>query len=372
MPFIDYRLNLAELSFSNGLGEIIIEDVLNEIGTFQDANLEFGFDLNEEGFLNFSLPIDHPLVTRDNFKNGAREIHLYRNDVLTWGGKLWKTEFRDWEVRFLCYGWLHDLNEKRIVGSNGIDYVTLLRDQSLIVKDLIDATQAMPNGHLGLITSGITATGVERKLVVCVEERAYVGDVINDLMAAKNGFDIEIAPDKTVNIYSPRKGVATNIAFTGENMTTFGLDEDATEIVNSAGILGPEADCAMPSLFVTEDSVSKNVYGLMEGTLDDIWTKKADDQSWREQIAEEKIRIDSAPRFQPSVSWMTELQDTTIDNVEFTELHVGDVVTVESDRGAPGGFGYFNQAFRIIGIDVAASTPGIEAVTVKLDQTVGD
>jgi len=330
MTFKDYKLDLAELSFAPGLGEVIIADVLNEIGTFQDAKLEFGFDLNGEGFLNFSLPIDHPSVTKDNFKTGAREIHLYRDDVLTWGGKLWKTEFRDWEVRFLCYGWLHDLNEKRIIGSDGSDYVVTARDQSLIVKDLIDATQAMPNGDLGLITSGITASGVERKLVVCVEERAYIGDAISDLAAAKNGFDIEITPGKTVNIYSPRKGAATTIAFTGDNMTTFGLDEDASEIVNSVGILGPEAECALPSLYVAEDPAAKIVYGLMEGTLEDIWTKKADDQTWREQIAEEKIRIDSLPRFQPTVAWQTDLQDTTVDNIEFTELNIGDVVTVES------------------------------------------
>lgn len=81
-------------------------------------------------------------------------------------------------------------------------------DQALIVKDLIDDTQALPDGNLGIDTSGLTATGRTRDYTVDLGKG--VADAIADLGAMVDGtglsFDFSIEPDMTAHIYPHGRG----------------------------------------------------------------------------------------------------------------------------------------------------------------------
>jgi hypothetical protein len=355
-----YRLDLAQLG-SSGLGTVILADFLDTIGVLGDADLVFNEVLNQDGSLEFSLPIDHNLVTTDNFAVGRRELHLYRNDVLVWGGKLWTADVQGWEVRFIGYGWEHDLG-KRVIGA---DYAVTDTDQFDIVRALVDATQV--TSSLGLTHYNLADSTITRKFVVCVEQRRTVRDAINELSAAQNGFDYAVTADKKLRMWYPRRGDATTVVFGDSNMATFRYEVDGDGVLTAVGILGPDEECGTPSLYVA-GGVDVD-YGLIEGTADD---GDILDDDLREQTAEELLRINTLPRFQPDVSIETALQEVlTAESVGFNDVRVGDTITVETTRGAAGGFGYLNMVFRVVSRRVHVKAPGFETITYGLDQTVG-
>ncbi len=357
-----YRIDLASLATVPGLGTVILSDFMDTIGVLGDADLVFDEILNQEGTLEFSLPTDHSLVTTDNFAVGKRELHVYRDNVLTWGGKLWTADVDKDEVRFIGKSWEHDFS-KRIQAA---DYAVQATDQHDIARAIVDATQATKT--LGLTHYDTDDSGVTRTFVVCVEERRTVRSVFDELSSAKNGFDWHITPDKKLRLESPRRGDATTAVFSDNNMMTFRYEVDGDGLLTAVGILGPkDPECAIPSLYVAGGIDAD--YHLLEGTADDADVLD-DDQ--REQTAEELLRINKLPRFQPDVSIETALQDVlTAESIGYTDVNVGDTVTVEVTYGAAGGFGYFNQVFRVVSKRTHAQAPGLETVTYGLDQTVG-
>jgi hypothetical protein len=368
---IDYQINLANLSTGAGLGSVILTDFLMTTGTFAESELTYTNELNGWGSLEFSLPLDHAIVTRDNFKLGAREVHLYRNGTLVWGGKLWKASVSEWEVRFLCYGWGFDL-ERRILTA---DYAQNSKDQFGIVRDLIGetspGTQSLTNGDLGIRfwSNSEVSSAPARRFVVCYDERRTVADALNELAAPRNGFDWEISPDKIMTLYSPQKGSTTTVAAVGaDNIDDFSYEEDATEMLTDVGAVGPSDQCAIPDLYVTYDGTARTTYGRLEGTADDA--TDIEDKDRREKMADRMLQASKEPLFQPSISFSTDLQAVADDAVGFNELALGDTMTVETTRGQVGGYGYVNKGFRVINRQVTVSIPGVEHVQYGLDAVV--
>lgn len=357
-----YRLALAERG-----GNVILDDVLSRTGVPRNARLVFRDELNGAGSIEFSLPTDHTDVTQDNFEIGNRELYLYRNGSLVWGGKLWVADVRGWEVRLIGYGFWHDLT-RRIHGFDGNDYAVQNRDMYDIVWDLVDTTQSRTDGDLGIIRDFATS-GRTRKLVICVEERKTIAAAIEDLAAAKNGFDFAIGPDKKMKLWTPRRGTATTVMFTEQNMSDFRFQKDAADIATEVGILGPDEECASPSLYVAVDATARAKYGLLEGTADadDILD---DDQ--REQVAEEELRLRRSPRWQPDLQIQTPLQEAIpAGSIGFNDISIGDTVAVSVERGPTGGFGRMTQTFRVVSRTVEVRRIGFEVITYGVDATVG-
>jgi hypothetical protein len=364
----DYRLDIAGLG-TDGLGGVIIQDALSLIGVPEGSKLMFYNELRGHGKLEFSLPIDHPLVTVDNFAEGRREVHLYRNDVLVFGGRIWASDVAGWSVRFTCYGWSFDLTKRE----RTTDYAQV-KDQLAIVRDLINDTQA--EYPLGLSHYDNSLSGVNRQVVICAEERLKIWDIIEDLASAEDGFDVAVLPDKRLRLWGNpannyRRGTATNVAFDGtENLSSLALIRDATQIATQVAIIGPasSSECSIPDVYVREDATSKSVYGLLqESDSSDIV-----DAVLREKIADEWLRNARGPILQPRLSIETSLQDATANGVAWEDYDVGDTVTIETSRGTPGGFGYLNQAFRIISKGATVDANGVETVDLELDSAVTD
>jgi hypothetical protein len=369
---IDYRIDLADRS-SAGLGTVILADVLNVTGVFDSADPVWTEELNGWGSLEFTLPIDHAQVTTDNFALGEREIHLYRNDVLVFGGKLWVADVAGWEVRFIAYGWWFDMGRRPIEADyvssadGGLTYF----DQADIVRQLVDNAQALSEGNLGITHFNTTDHGVTRKLVVCVEEQATVADVVADLAAAKNGFDYWVSPTKELHLDYPERGTATAVAFSDENLGDFSHQRDATEVLSLVNAVGVDDECAVPLMYQASDATALTKFGRLAGPVELPDTRKVIDQPFLEKIAEEELLNRKDIRFQPNVMIETPLQEVlTTQAIGFDDLSVGDVCAVDIHRGPIGGFGRFQQDFRVVRRTVSIQRPGIERIEFGLDRVV--
>ena len=100
-------------------------------------------------------------------------------------------------------------------------------DQALIVKAMIDATQALTDGALGIDTSGLVATGRVRDYTR--DPGKPIGSAIDDLAAMIDGFDWSIEPDMTAHIWYPERGSAVSwSAVWGRNVSSLTRTTDPT------------------------------------------------------------------------------------------------------------------------------------------------
>ncbi len=365
-----YRLVLANLGTS-GLGTPILSDVLGTVGMMEGTSLSWTDELNGPGSLEFTLPIDHADVTRANFAEGQREVHLYRDDgtgeVLVWGGRLWASDTQGWTVRFLAQGWMRTLERREI--RDDLAYTTAQGgpyDQNAIVEALLDYTQTQANGDLGITFAADAASGVTREIVVCAEELRSVFDVIDSMVEAHDdGFDWEITPDKRLLIYAGRKGQFAGALDTTTNIADFSYQRDATSVANDvAGLSSSTEDCPTPDMYVATDSGSQSDFGLLQDHID---PRDPEDSALVASQTDEELDAYKDSRVQPTVTLMPLLGEP-----DLTDFAVGDTVSLTSSRGAAGGFGYFSQTFRVISrtVTVPAAAVVVESVALTLDQVI--
>lgn len=94
--------------------------------------------------------------------------------------------------------WLRDTDYA--TGNGGID-------QATIVQQLVDQWQAFPYGSDGIVTTGLTATGVTRILNLSGREGKLILPVIAEMGGRNNGFDLTVDPaTRALKMWSPRKG----------------------------------------------------------------------------------------------------------------------------------------------------------------------
>jgi hypothetical protein len=374
-----YRLALAARSGS-GLGTPIsgLSDVFSAVGVPRDDSaLRYTKGINGYGTLEFALPTDHALVTQANFDCGNRELHLYRDEVLVWGGKLWMADV-DWPwVRFLGYSWYYDLTRRDVE----LDYSstpTAPFDQFKIVHQLLMLSQGVMTAwntsvpvsdrNLGITEYAdysTTASGRTRALTVCVEERRKISDVIEEMVNARNGFDFEISPAKVLRLYSPRKGSVLGVTFdTADNISDFSYGIDATEVATQVIGVGEVDDCAAASVYITTDATAVTKYGLLHETVspDDA----SDNVDLVEKTADEYLHAHKSAPIQPSAQYATALQDLATAPIGYTSYDIGDWVTVSATRGPAGGFGQVSAEFRIVGKEVTVGSSGVETITPEL------
>jgi hypothetical protein len=347
------------------LGTVIISDVLGTIGVPEsDSQLSYTHKLDDHGTLEFSLPIDHEDVTKTNFKRGARELHLYRDDgngeELVWGGKLWTADVQGWFVRFIGYSWFYDLRRRDIIA----DY-SANKDQFEIVRDLVSDTQARASGGLGITNYDAGASGTTRQFVVCAEERRKISDAIEDFAAADDGFDFDVTPDKKLRMWSPRRQSSSGLTFSGEptgDMSDFGYQADASDMANAIASVGPAEECEAPDVVTAEDATSLSEYGILDSSID---AQNIADQAQRLAIVEEELRNRKVERLQPAVRIPTGLGTD-----HYKDYAVGDTVTILATRGPADGFGQFSQLFRVLERRHDVKSPGFETTTLTLDQVI--
>ena len=235
---------------------------------FQHWNMNW--ILNGPGTVEADMWLKHSSVTYDNFKPGARELRIYRDNVLCWGGYIWTARIsrKRQKVRILAQGYFSRLR-RRILHQGRIRQDM---DTADIAWDLIDWTQT--NDGTFNITDGHTDSGFIVDRYYCKSDKARVGESIQELAEMDNSFDFWITPtitdsgNKVFKTAVPRRGtdLSGSISLTG---LTLGEDDYEIDAMNLANRLWGEGtgECNPPSFEATAGA-SITEYGELHDTVE--------------------------------------------------------------------------------------------------------
>jgi hypothetical protein len=355
----DYRLVLAGRS-DTGLGTPIISDVFPLGVPFAgDEVARWGQTLNAAGALEFTLPIDACSAT--DFAPGQRELHLYRDagsgESLVWGGHLWTADVRAPWVRFMGLGFYEAFRHREI----GDDFYKQSVEQRALAWQLIQYTQGLAYGDLGITLGSATGSPVNRTVDHCAEERDNVADAIEDLASADNGFDFEVSPNKVWNTYYPQRGSDLSgsvVLNTTTHIADMSYTYDATQVENEVAGIGKTGDCEPIHYLTLNDDTSKNLFGLMQGTLvrSDVRQDNTmiDDLVARRLALRKVVRQQPVIRLKPDLSALTPLAGT---------FGLGDDIMIQSSWG----YATFTSKFRVMAYLVSFDQMGTETMDLTLD-----
>jgi hypothetical protein len=361
----DYRLALAARG-STGLGTVLMDNIQTlgfEMG--DQAAIRWTMNLDAAGSLEFSLPIDAPGLTPNNFSIG-RELHLYRTptggaESLVWAGHLWTINVDAPWVRFMGIGWYETLRHRQIRD----DFYRKAYEQLDSAWELIAYTQAFPNGNIGITRGGgSSGSGINRTVLHCAEECTGISDAIEDLAGSDDGFDFDITPHKIWKTYYPTRGVdrsATVILDGGSNITGLSYTIDGTQVENDVAGVGPTKECE-PIHFQSQiNANSQAAYGLMQSSISR--SDQGKDTETIDGLAREQLKIHKSPLYQPSATLHSELDSP---NPVDGDYDLGDVVGLAANWG----FATFSTAVRLLGYTVNVDRIGRESLDLTLDAGV--
>lgn len=324
----------------------------NELDEIPAENPQWSYVLNDSGAANLVLPTRHPKCTQALLPVGQRELHIYKEGVLIWGGHLWAADSSiEDTTRFAFEGYFGRLKRR---------YIDVTRkyeddDQFDIVWDLINWAQNQTNGDIGITRYSNVASGYARSVTFPFWERANIGTEIIGMSEMNHGFDFEVTPDKKWKAYYPRAGVDLPIPFElGKNISGISIAYDASDMGTEFTAIGA-GDGKNTCIAVASAPSQAALYGLLEQSESFTNIKKFASLQDR---ADARIKRIKKPRVQPSLSVQANVEP------ELYTFSVGDRVDVKAQDG------YINidKQLRIISVVVALSNEGREAVTVQFDE----
>lgn len=238
-----------------GLYEFIIKDKAgNTIATLDSArNRSWEVYLNRSGSASFNVNLSDPKLNQDTLLLGSKELYIYRDGVLVWGGELSysRSNLITGEMLVTAKGFF-DLLSKKITGTSASPRTFSSTDLSQIAWTLIDEAQTGSNASFG-ITQGTLATSRNA-------DRSYeyktVKEAIEGLtnLNIQQGIDFEIDANKQFSTFYPQKGTQKgDIVFEyGRNIIDLGETLDATDMANQVIVLGEGQGSEL--ITVTRDS----------------------------------------------------------------------------------------------------------------------
>jgi hypothetical protein len=174
------------------------------------SNLQGEFYVaNKPDQIRFELPLRHSAITSTTFQPGITECWLYRREGLIYAGPLWDATISSEKGNISCASEsLESYFEMRHVPAS--DPQTVYdQDQGAMAWGWISSAQAIADGNL-FITQGSVPTSRTRKRTVEYRSGLYILDEINEMAELEDGFDWKILPNRTFNVWNPRRvGTAT-------------------------------------------------------------------------------------------------------------------------------------------------------------------
>ena len=165
----EYRYLLRDVLTGDLLGEVPFESA-----TYSDV-------LNAPGAFSGTLGLQQPAKLQSVLRNalmlmddGRLTLFVERNGALVWGGFLWTSDcsLDDGTCTLNGEGYLSYFRRRLIADT--LTYTGI--DQTLIAKDLVDKAQLERGGHVGVVTSDVTASGVLRDRAYEFAEHKWVGE----------------------------------------------------------------------------------------------------------------------------------------------------------------------------------------------------
>ena len=216
--------------------------------------------------------------------NQPTELQLLRNGRVVFAGPLVGGQRNGEEITLAAAGLLAYLRRMTILES----YVQEQIDQFTVVKDLVDAWQALSYGHYGLDTSGIGTSGVLRDVDFPLEERQKLLRYVTELGAQENGFDVRVTPEaRRLELHHPRLGLDRSsgedaVIFDHRNiakedvMFSAGPDDIATEAFGTSSASGDNE--ALLATASNEELRAKFGRSAAVGSFSDIGEQAALDE----------------------------------------------------------------------------------------------
>lgn len=331
--------------------QIIVKDKEgNVIGEFSDLfNLSFSDALDNYGTATFDVPVSSTdstkLISLRRF-----EIDIVKNGVVVWSGEQANAEITLAAnspnfITITCYTYLEMLNSRYTLPFVRFDPAI---DQALILKELVDESQARTDGDLGFTFAPITPTMDrvrEYKLDNIMESFINMSNVIN-------GIDFWIDKDKVIHFGNPRRGSNKSNQYGiewGVNVKEMTITDNFSSPANTVFAIG-SSDGIDQIIESYADSVARKTYKLREQTLSAIDVSesitligKARDLVEKNKNQVRTVKVDQLPNTSPGVD----------------KVFPGDSMNVKVKKGRYD----IDSAFRILGYEVSVGEVGEENVS---------
>ena len=313
---VNYRVVITDLS-NNQLGELI---------GFKD--LTFKKVRNREGDCTVVISVKNESLTSNLIQLGQRDMYIYRNDDIVWGGRL--------------------MNYSGMI-TGGDDVITLVTQGFFALLKKRYTSLGFTNTDAGNIAWGwINANNPGFTLGTIVPsgnhdrnpEYGNIYEEIIQLTEIKNGIDVEVTQTKVFNSYFPQgTDKSADVVFSwGKNIDRIEYSNDFSDPVNQAIVLGGGFGDAM--IVETRNNTALQAdYGLQQETIPyknveetALLQAKGDKEIIRRGLPRRNYKIYQTPETDP----------------EWTSLVLGDWVRTDVDYGCIS----IHDAVRINSIEV--------------------
>lgn len=337
-----------------GLYEFLIKDKNgNTLAVLDSArNRSWEVYLNRTGAASFTVNLADSKINQDLLLLGNKELYIYRNGILVWGGELVysRSELPSGDIVVTAKGFF-DLLSKKLVGTAASPRVFSNTDLSTIAWTIINEAQTGTNASFG-ITQGNLATSRPGDRTY---EYKTVKEAIEDLsnLVWDNALDFEIDPNKQFSTFYPKKGTQkSDIVFEyGRNILSFTEALDATDMANEVIVLGEGQGSEM--ITVTRDSggTIQADYKIRQKTISH---KDANQTSTLQSHGDKELALRQIQQQIISLKTKGNLDP------QLGSYVVGDFVRVKAQ------FGYMNidTFFRVYGIKIKISDQDEEDIDV--------
>lgn len=319
-----------------------IGQIINWVGfSFEKKLNNFGSCIIKVPLLDEALP---ELIAPRRY-----EVQIYRDGALLWAGEqVWVRSALTSEaegtdiLELICYDYLEMFNARY----TDLEDIYSTVDAGTIAWTLIDESQTLTNGDLGITQGNIEATQNR--------DRTYynqnIMEAIVNLSKVIGGFDFEITPEKVFNVYALKGLDRSSFAIFeyGVNFKTVSISNDFGTPSNFSIAVGEgtglsklkETSENVPS----QESIKLRQQLTVENSVSVLQTlqDKADDIT---------------SRFSTPVLSLTFMQSQKT-NPNLGSIDLGDYVKVRVDRGVFD----IDNLFRVYGIKVAVDQTGNEII----------
>ncbi len=227
------------------------------VQTLPYSNLQYEIGRNKPYGCRFDLPLYHEAVTSSTIQPGLHEIWVWRNGSLVKAGPLWDVVPSSSTGKLNCNAMdILDYFDTRLTHAQTFSAV----DQTAIAWGLINYTQGLTNGGLGVV-SGTLGTGITRSATWKDYDNKYILEAITDISQMTSGFDFDITPStRAFNAYYPRPQTNRNLKlYYQQHIRHYSVQYWGKYMRNAVQVQGVE-----PNLSVAIDTTSRSTYGLRE------------------------------------------------------------------------------------------------------------
>lgn len=328
---------------------------LTEVDRLVCESIRYTDELNRAGSAALACNVgslSEAVKTRlADLRSFPSEAWIYADSDLVWAGPIQTIGIQGLVATLNCTGLLSYTERMGVTA----DTTWTATDQFTIAADLIDDWQALSYGHYGIDTSSVGTSGVTRDRTYLRNDLKSVWDVLSNLGAVTDGFDLHVDPASRELVLSyPTRGLDLTASVV--------LDERSINSASEARSVAPDdlvSDFGATSSGQDESGNQSSLYSYRTNAT----LQSAFGRSWRGQsytdISEQATLDNKGDAFlsargqqlvQPGVTLIPNIGNGT----QIGGFGVGDTVGYSFDAG----LGRLTGSYRVGKLEVSAAKDG--------------